>query len=120
MYDVRGCSRWDESDRGSYLLHHQTRLRLNGAAQVGVVWRRADHRAVDSLELLRRRVALDMHREAELFVARLHGRVETQEPAQINVAFGLDAQFLEFDAFEGTTRAVGDDHAGVERGEQVF
>src|SRR5262245_34414523 len=110
--------KWNESPRG--LSYNEPRLQRDGIAQVGIVWGRGHYGAVDFLELFRCAVAPEVNRVAELFVTCLYGRINAQETAKVDVAVGLDAQFLELDTFVRAEGAIPHNHAGVERGEKVF
>src|SRR5215472_6803965 len=108
----RTCSRWLFDDEG--------RRESHGLGQVVEIGRCRHHHLVNLGKLLLGTVALDPHRVAQAAVASLYGRIDTEESAQVDFAFGLDGEALESDAAHRTLRHIPDHHAGIERRDQVF
>ena len=77
-------------------------LERDGGGQVEPVRRRGLNDLVDLFELLRRCAALDVDRIAQVVVASLHRGIDAEDAAKVDIAFGFDSQFLEFDALQGT------------------
>src|SRR5215467_12619422 len=63
-----------------------------GPRQVVEVWRGRHHRLVDLGEFLRRAAAADADDVVQRLVAPSYSRVDSEEPAQIDLALGFDLQ----------------------------
>src|SRR5262249_52505023 len=63
---------------------------------------------------------LDADRIVECLVARQHGWVDSEEAAEVDVACDLDPQAFEHDTAHRALRHVADNHAGIERSQQIF
>src|SRR5438067_1362499 len=75
---------------------------------------------MDFGELLFCAVTLDANCVAQVLVARRHGRIDSEEAAEIDFAVGVDCQAFEGDSAHRALRHVTHHHAGVERCNQMF
>jgi len=102
------------------LADDEARMQLDRVAHGEIIRRCGHHRSMNSLELLRGSVSHDVNSVTKLIVARFHLWRDAEESAHVYVSLGLDTQFLQPDAFERADCDVGNNHAGVEGGKQIF
>src|SRR5262245_39743489 len=93
---------------------------VHGPGHVVEVGRGRHHRLMDFGELLLCAAALDADGVAQLLLARWHGRIDSEEAAEIDLTVDLDLQAFEGDSPHRALRDISHRHAGVERRQQMF
>src|SRR6185369_3125823 len=63
---------------------------------------------------------LDADDVPQVLVSRRHRGINSEEAAEIDLAFGLDLQLVDGDPAHSALRDVPHRHAGIERREQMF
>src|SRR5712672_937349 len=71
-------------------LDDQGRFKGHWPGQIVEIGRGCHYRIMDLGELLFRDVTLDADRVAQVLVALRHGRIDPEEPAEIDLSVGLD------------------------------
>src|SRR5262249_55675724 len=90
-----------------------------GPRHVVEVGRRRHHRLVDLGELFFGATAFDADDVAQVFVARRHCGIDSEEATEINLTVGFNLQVLEGDSAHCALRHVPNHYAGVERANPV-